>query len=102
MRKIAEEQAEYIFDLLVKHAGAFEEDRTSFLYAQIDRENPCKEFRFCGALGFGGKFWNNNDKLYINCYGEDETPKRNRIIKKVNKLLEAYEKEINESEKEVQ
>ncbi|MEE9214881.1 MAG: hypothetical protein V3U54_08825 [Thermodesulfobacteriota bacterium] len=98
MKQITEIQAEHIFNLLVKHAGAFEGDRTSFLYAQIDREHPCREFRFCGKLGFGGKFWNNNEKLYINCYNEDENPKRNRIIKKVNRLLEAYAKEIPEND----
>lgn len=96
MREITEAQAEHIFDLLVEHAGAHEFDRKQFLCAQIERD--CREFRFCGVLGFGGKFWNNNGRLYINCYNEDETPKRKRTINKVNKLLEAYEKEIDEKE----
>ena len=95
MREITIQQAEDLFTLLVEHAGAFESDRMSFRYAQADRENPCREFRFCGALGFGGKFWNSNGRLYVNCYNEDETPKRKRIIKKVNELLETYENEIN-------
>lgn len=90
MRKITAFQARFIFNILVEHAGAHEDDKKQFLVAQANRKYPCREFRFCGSLGFGGKFWNNNGKLYINCYQEDETPKRNRIIKLVNRILKDY------------
>lgn len=80
---INEKYANLIFDILVKESGANEKDRESFLSLREE----ITEFRFCGKLGFGGKFWNSNDKWYISCYKEDESTERNKIIKKVNKIL---------------
>lgn len=99
MIEITESQAKELCDILMEHAGAFPYDKTQFLQAQTNREFPCREFRFCGKLGFGGKFWNNNGKLYVACYQEDENKKRNKIIEKVNKMLDKYTQEVIYGEK---
>jgi hypothetical protein len=53
-------------------------------------EHICHEYRFCGALGFGGKFrnnGNNNNIPHVDCYREDQTPKRQAMIAAANKRL---------------
>lgn len=50
----------------------------------------CGEYRFCGAIGFGGKFrnnGNNNNVPYVDCYREDQTPDRLAMIERANKRL---------------
>lgn len=78
-----------VWDILVAHAGAIEVDRTSFVHAclQKDRTRALHEYRFCGALGFGGKFWRDGGGLYISCYSEDKNEERQKILDKVNILL---------------
>lgn len=77
-----------IYDILVEHAGAPEEERKCFVFAQAQTNGLAPiEWRFCGLLGFGGKFWNNGG-YYITYYREDETQQRKIIKKKVNTLLE--------------
>ena len=85
------ELANKIFDILVADAGAQEQDRHSFIHAQCKDEYKCREFRFCGDLGFGGKFWVNNDRLYVSCYPEDMTKKRGDIVEKVNAKLAVWQ-----------
>lgn len=75
------------YDILVEHLHAKPEDYESFIQYLMEEDNFPKEYRFCGILGFGGKFWRNDGKLYVSCYREDETPVRMRKIKKVNQLL---------------
>jgi len=81
-----EKTANKIYDILVKECGASETEREHFVYSQTSEE--IREWRFCGELGFGGKFWRNDDRLYVNCYNEDLTPKRSKMIEQANKLLE--------------
>jgi hypothetical protein len=45
----------------------------------------CREYRFMGALGFGGKFW--QQSMTVTCYPEDETPERRAIIERANAAL---------------
>lgn len=53
------------------------------------QNNALTEWRFQGALGFGGKFRNNgnHDTPYVDCYGEDETPARLAMIERANRRL---------------
>lgn len=92
MRIFSEETANKIYDILVEHAGAIEDERFSFVLSHsIDKNlDLFREWRFRGKLGPGGKFWNR--KYKISCYPEDETPERLEIIKKVNSLLEEIKK----------
>lgn len=80
---------EEVWDILVEYAGASEKinDKDSFVYASIQIEHPYHEYRFCGNLGFGGKFWRTSGQFYISCYPEDETVSSLETISKVNKTL---------------
>ena len=52
----------------------------------------CPEWRFQGALGFGGKFRNNgnhDNTPYVDCYREDETPARLKMIEVANEHIKA-------------
>ena len=74
------------YDILVQECGAKEDDRDSFI-AYCKENGETREWRFCGSLGFGGKFWRNNGKLYVNCYREDENPYRQMTILRANDRL---------------
>ena len=78
-----------VWDILVAHAGAYEKDRDRFVQACLVKDyfGRLTEWRFGGHLGFGGKFWRNDGRLYISCYKEDMTKKAQKIIDKVNALL---------------
>jgi hypothetical protein len=82
---------ERCWDILVEYVGASKgpRERAAFVMACLDT-GPRKltEFRFCGSLGFGGKFYRSNGKLYVTCYPEDATLSRKRALTKVNQLLE--------------
>lgn len=64
-------QANAIYDILVREAGASNREfhRTNFVVAAI-RED-ITEYRFGGALGFGGKFFNTHDTWYVSASPED-------------------------------
>lgn len=55
-----------IYDVLVKHTGALEDDRAQFVfyYSNPDGYRPT-EFRCCSRWGMAGKFWWNNGKFYV-------------------------------------
>jgi hypothetical protein len=79
-------QADAIYDVLVQHAGALEDERRHFV--QVQTSQPCAEFRFRGSLGFGGKFRRTRDRWYVDCYEEDTTPERERAIRITNAALD--------------
>lgn len=84
-----------IYDLLVEHAGAGiagSSPKETFVrfFAEPYEIYPCTEWRFCGVLGFGGKFWRYDGRYFITCYPEDSTPKRGEVIAKVNELLKQF------------
>lgn len=83
MGTITEEKANKVYDILVSLGSAREDERGSFVYNQINGE--CSEWRFCGNLGFGGKY-----RAYrntVDCYKEDLTEERIIIIDKINSEL---------------
>jgi hypothetical protein len=88
------QQANDVYDILIEKAGEVEDDhsRESFIYSQTTRF--VGEFRFMGALGFGGKFRRGtyDDVWYVDCYSEDLNPSRRAIIKATNKKLAEYQK----------
>ncbi len=81
---------EKAYSILVEHAGAPDnaDQVATFTGYYLDSRSNA-EFRFCGLLGFGGKFWRNDQRYYISCYPEDRNTNRDRIIGKVNLLLSA-------------
>ena len=88
---------ERVYNVLVREAGAIRDEslRVGFVRYQMDDEPGPKEWRFQGALGFGGKFWSDSSgRLEVNCYKEDETPERAAIIKRTNAALRAEDEAI--------
>lgn len=75
-----------IYDILVAKCRAVEPDRYSFVHAHTERPYAT-EWRFCGMLGFGGKFRNHHERLYVNCYLEDEGPERLMIMAETNEAI---------------
>lgn len=82
---LTKEAADQIYTILVEEAGALERGRSDFTHYQT--HNHCDEWRFCGLLGFGGKFWRAQDRWYVTCYLEDETVERKAIVERTNKRL---------------
>ncbi len=80
------EQANAVYDLLVRELDAMEHMRENFIYVMT--EGDCREYRFMGCLGFGGKLYvEARGKLRVGCYREDETPELRAKMAAVNELL---------------
>jgi hypothetical protein len=65
-----------------------------FIRAFMDEKHPCREFRFQGALGFGGKLYYDphaKPPLRVGYYRENETPEREAMVAKANRRLAAIE-----------
>jgi len=75
-----------IYDLLEERLGAEPWHRDDFINYFTHEDGV--EYRCCSVLGFGGKFWNDGGKLYVNCYPEDETDERYLLIEEINGLLQ--------------
>lgn len=100
MTPMSETAAHAVWDVLVAHAGANDDnwERDSFVQAQTDAFQ--REWRFIGTLGFGGKFrrqrtWIGPDlheRWYVDCYPEHATPERLAAIAAANAALAALTK----------
>ena len=84
-KELSPELANKVYDILVEECWASESGRDAFI--STETTEVCTEYRFCGNLGFGGKFWNANDRLYVNYYSEDGTPQRDKMMDAANKRL---------------
>lgn len=89
---IDEPQAKAILKILVEECGyTVDPDRAAeFVRSIVKDDPPCREYRFCGALGFGGKFRNNgnfSNTPYVDCYQEDMNPRRAAMITRANQRL---------------
>lgn len=89
------EQLNKIYNILIKYAGTYPRMRDTFIQNHIT-ERPCKEWRFGGKLGFGGKYWSEDNK--VSCYPEDKTESMtiliNNINSELNKITNAYSAKI--------
>jgi hypothetical protein len=88
------EQANAIYDVLVRSAGASDADRASFVH-EFTHPRPTHEWRFQGRLGFGGKFRHNGRSAmpgiylcYVDCYPEDLDDARRCVIEETNAELQ--------------
>ena len=99
--KFDKDTLEKIYDILVKYAGArtnvvtiddetFCWEKLDFVQSHIDKET--REYRFCGDLGFGGKYRVNTNT--VTCYPEDMTPEREAFIRITNDELKKLEYSI--------
>lgn len=83
------ERANALYDLLVRLAGAPENHRVRFV-CHFEGANPTDEWRFCGALGLGGKLTYDRDGYRVTCYQEDLTPERQQMIERANEALGTF------------
>ncbi len=76
-----------VYDILVNIGGAPNDSyREAFLFNYSDKEKfPTKEWRFQGKLGFGGKYRTETNQ--VDCYQEDETPEKLKILEEINTAL---------------
>lgn len=65
------ERANLIYNLLITIGKAQENERYDFIHAHCVDKDGCKEWRFQGIFGFGGKYW--SDRNEVTYYPEDET-----------------------------
>ena len=91
MRKISAEQGRAVLKILVEECGYRVIDpRDGEAFVRSITDNECREYRFWGALGFGGKFRNNgncDNTPHVDCYREHETPARLAMIERANARL---------------
>ena len=87
-RVFTEAEANEVFDILVAECKAPESQRDQFVYHQT--KEVVREWRFGGLLGFGGKFWRNDDRCYVNYYPEDERPEMVEAKERADKRLAAF------------
>lgn len=85
MAKMTQEFANQVYDLLVSIGGAYEPDRDSFIYHHTKSKDGCDEWRFCGKLGFGGKYRSRTNS--VDCYREDANEARLKLIDELNCAL---------------
>ena len=77
-----------VWDVLMELAGATEYRRADFVHHAGTHKPGELEYRFKGALGFGGKVWSTYDGLWrVTCYSEDETSERLAMIDATNARL---------------
>lgn len=76
-----------VYDILVELGGAADGHyRDAFMFNFSKEEKfATEEWRFQGKLGFGGKYW--REQNIINCYSEDETPEVLELITIMNTAL---------------
>jgi hypothetical protein len=84
---LPEELASAAYSVVVEECGAMEIERASWLAYAAEASGFPKEFRCCQSLGFGGKLRFNHRGLYVDCYPEDETPKRLDAMNRANRRL---------------
>ena len=85
MATMTKEKANKVYDLLVSIGGAYEPERDSFIYHHTESKDGCSEWRFSGKLGFGGKYRSGYNR--VDCYREDETPERIKLMDEINGVL---------------
>jgi hypothetical protein len=81
--------ANAVYDILAAHAGAEDSAGARARFVCCAVEDGITEWRFQGTLGFGGKlrFRRHAAHFYVDCYEEDLTAERRRIIAETNLQL---------------
>jgi hypothetical protein len=79
--------ARSIYAILVREAGAWDQPIALAQFEYAMTETDTHEYRFQGHLGFGGKFWRDGNRWWVNCYPEDLNAERRTIIERTNKAI---------------
>lgn len=86
MRKFTNDEARAIYNMLREECGATAFRENDFIRSATE-EPPNREYRLNSDLGFGGKFRNNSNGVYVDCYPEDLNDERRNMLNKINKRL---------------
>lgn len=84
---MTEEEAQKVWDILVEECDAGSRGREQFVATVTKGETPCREYRFQGALGFGGKLYMEPRRWSVGYYSEDESAYRNLCEARANARL---------------
>lgn len=74
-----------VYRILVEECGANPEEYDDYGFPRLWPE--CREWRFIGNQGFGGKIWHDAGKVYVTCYSEDDNPMRKAAREAANRRL---------------
>lgn len=77
---------ETVWFILAETCGAPNTDLARYSFVKT-MQDGCSEYRFQGALGFGGKIYNSFNRLYVDCYIDDATEERKFRMKCANDAL---------------
>lgn len=86
---LPEVTANAVYEILERECGAPAHGRWTFV-SEFTSERPTHEWRFQGALGFGGKFYfnlNDDRPMRVGCYREHETSERLAMMARANDAL---------------
>jgi hypothetical protein len=81
------DDAEKVYEILVKFAGFQDTDRNRQHFVLSMREGS-SEYRFQGSLGVGGKYLIEHN--VVSCYSDDLNDERFNIIRATNQALRDY------------
>lgn len=98
VKHLTKEEARDVWDILESECDAGEKGEDQFVLTMTQPEHPTTEYRFQGALGFGGKFNIDYNRWYVSYYTENETPYLNLCEARANaRLHHLYRKQIEEA-----
>jgi hypothetical protein len=96
VRALTYDDADRVYDLLVRECGADPDGHPAFVRYVTDANKYGHEWRFCGSFGFGGKFYNaNGGEWWVAYYPEDETEERRAVRDRVNAKLAEWSSALN-------
>jgi hypothetical protein len=86
---MTDEMKKRIWQVLVEECGAsaFKGGCNEMFWSFRFHWPECREFRFIGKLGFGGKVWDTGHEWRVSCYSENLTPERDAMIERANARL---------------
>jgi len=92
--RITPEIAEQAYSILVEECGASDDqwERTRFVKTVSEEDRTAIEYRFHGALGFGGKFRQDrglDGQPRVTCYPEHLTVERSLMMERANGRLKS-------------
>ena len=82
--------AQKIWEILQRtcEAGTYWGENFVSIAGEYIKNGRMLEYRFQGALGFGGKVWINNGRApYVTCYPEDMNESKRKMIDAANAEL---------------
>lgn len=85
-------QASTIWGILVREAGATPSESRHQEFVHLHTVENCREYRFIGLLGHGGKYRSQRNR--VDCYPEDENKERLAVIERTNKALSGLDHDL--------